>query len=458
MTTIGTDTFRVPVFITEGNGINLSQDGVVQALTISVNEDILADLLDSDVITTDYQESVRLILTANATLSGTQTLQSVALVAGDRVLPTAQSTAANNRIWVVQDLDWTIAEGWDVADTISSGTVVPCEEGTNAGRIAVLTTANPITLGTSPLTWDINETDAVFISNFIGRNAGASGTTSLTLPYAKNWVFATRSGAQTFRIVANATAAHTIGTEIVIQHDGSGTKTIETSGGSVSLNGTGGGSVTLTARGDAYLLKKKSANAWTATPMKTSGATLADGDYGDITASSSGTVLTIDNDAVTYAKMQNVSATDMLLGRSTSGAGNVEEIACTAAGRALLDDANAAAQRTTLGAAATSQTDFISGIIASPSDTDYRLVVKIPYACTITETVTRSTAGTATATFKINTTALGGTANSVSTSEQAQTHASNNSVAVDDDIVLTISANSSSANLSFLIKFTRTLA
>jgi hypothetical protein len=55
------------------------------------------------------------------------------------------------------------------------------------------------------------------------------------------------------------------------------------------------------------------------------------------------------DDAVTYAKIQNVTATDRLLGRSTAGAGVVEEITCTAAGRALLDDADAAAQRTTLG-------------------------------------------------------------------------------------------------------------
>jgi len=53
--------------------------------------------------------------------------------------------------------------------------------------------------------------------------------------------------------------------------------------------------------------------------------------------------------AVTYAKIQDVSATDKLLGRSTAGAGSVEEISCTAAGRALLDDADAAAQRATLG-------------------------------------------------------------------------------------------------------------
>ena len=58
---------------------------------------------------------------------------------------------------------------------------------------------------------------------------------------------------------------------------------------------------------------------------------------------------TIADETITYAKMQHVSATDKLLGRSTGGAGDVEEIACTAAGRALIDDANAAAQRATLG-------------------------------------------------------------------------------------------------------------
>lgn len=79
------------------------------------------------------------------------------------------------------------------------------------------------------------------------------------------------------------------------------------------------------------------------------GGGVSDGDKGDITVSSSGTVWTVDNDAITYTKIQNVSATDRLLGRSTAGAGDIEEIICTAAGRALLDDVDAAAQRTTLG-------------------------------------------------------------------------------------------------------------
>lgn len=83
--------------------------------------------------------------------------------------------------------------------------------------------------------------------------------------------------------------------------------------------------------------------------VSTGTATPGDGDYGDITVSVTGTVWTIDGGTVTYAKMQDVSATDKVLGRSTAGSGDVEEISCTAAGRALLDDATAADQRTTLG-------------------------------------------------------------------------------------------------------------
>lgn len=106
---------------------------------------------------------------------------------------------------------------------------------------------------------------------------------------------------------------------------------------------------TLTLAAGSNITITTNAGTDTVTISATGGGTLGDGDYGDITVSSSGTVMTIDNDVVTYAKMQNVSATDKLLGRSTAGAGDVEEIACTSAGRALLDDADASAQRTTLG-------------------------------------------------------------------------------------------------------------
>jgi hypothetical protein len=107
-----------------------------------------------------------------------------------------------------------------------------------------------------------------------------------------------------------------------------------------------------------------------------------------------GAVVTADlaDAAVTYAKVQNVSETDRLLGRSTAGAGVVEEIVCTAFGRSLIDDATAAAARTTLG---------LATVASSGSATD--LTGTLPAARLPATTVTAAAYGSASsvATFTV---------------------------------------------------------
>jgi hypothetical protein len=104
------------------------------------------------------------------------------------------------------------------------------------------------------------------------------------------------------------------------------------------------------------------------------------------------------------------------------------------------------------------QTEFGSWLIPFAENKSYRLIVSIPYGITINSVTTVCASGTCTATVKINTTALGGSANSVSTTEQTQSHTSSNVMAAGDDLVLTISANANCEDVTITISGTRTLA
>jgi hypothetical protein len=125
--------------------------------------------------------------------------------------------------------------------------------------------------------------------------------------------------------------------------------TIAVSGQSNVVADSTSDTLTLVAGSNVTITTDASTDTITISSTGGGGGGISDGDKGDITVSGSGTTWTIDNDAVPYAMIQNVSTTDRLLGRQTAGAGDVEEITCTSAGRALLDDVDAAAQRTTLG-------------------------------------------------------------------------------------------------------------
>lgn len=127
---------------------------------------------------------------------------------------------------------------------------------------------------------------------------------------------------------------------------------------------------------------------------------------------------------------------------------------------ALGDDANFATTVTNALAlkAAKSQTEAIAVNIELPDDKTYPIALKLPYGLTITGVTSKCTSGTCTATVKIDGVALGGTANSVSSSESTQAHASSNVAAAGADLSVTISSNSSCLDLQLMIEATRTLS
>lgn len=88
-------------------------------------------------------------------------------------------------------------------------------------------------------------------------------------------------------------------------------------------------------------------------------AAIGGGPPGDNTVSTG----KIQNQSVTYAKIQNVSATDRILGRQTANAGTVEEIVCTPFARTLLAAATSQAAVTAIGALASTVTPVFTGVI-----------------------------------------------------------------------------------------------
>lgn len=88
---------------------------------------------------------------------------------------------------------------------------------------------------------------------------------------------------------------------------------------------------------------------------------------------------------------------------------------------------------------------------------DYPIALNLSWPITIQSVTSKSSTGTCTATVKINTTALGGTANSVSSSEQTQAHTTSNEAAAGDDVKVTASSNSSCEMMQIKVQFTRPL-
>ena len=111
----------------------------------------------------DYKQAVRVISTSNVTLSGgaPNEVDGVSLVLGDRILVAGQTDASQNGLYQVTTVGAGSSGTWARTATanetgeINAGMVVMVTEGTaNADTQWKLTTDNPITVGTTDLTFE----------------------------------------------------------------------------------------------------------------------------------------------------------------------------------------------------------------------------------------------------------------------------------------------------------------
>lgn len=100
----------------------------------------------------DHKQSVRVATVEPITLSGEQSIDGLAVVAGDRVLVKDQAAAATNGIYVVAIGVWTRATDADSGAKLNPGATVPVEGGTiNADTQWMLKTDGLVTVGVTGL-------------------------------------------------------------------------------------------------------------------------------------------------------------------------------------------------------------------------------------------------------------------------------------------------------------------
>lgn len=234
----------------------------------------------------DAKQSVRAATTADITLSGTQTIDGVSVVAGERVLVKNQSAPAQNGIYIVSATAWSRAPDMDAwSEVPSSFTFV--EEGSTQADTSWVCSANAGgTLGTTAIDWFQFGSAASYLA---GDGLSLTGNTFNV------------GTASTSRIVVNANDID------------------------LATVGTAGTYTSVTT--DAYGRVTAGTN-----PTTLAGYGITDAQPLDATLTALAGVTTA-ADTLIYATGADAFATTSL----------------TSAGRALLDDADAAAQRTTLG-------------------------------------------------------------------------------------------------------------
>ncbi|MDN3220335.1 phage tail protein [Pseudomonas nunensis] len=292
-----------PVLATSGSG----KEFYIRSIFETSNASLVTLLIDDTVVKAtrawvtsyvadelaklDSKQSVRVATTANITLAGPQTVDGVAVVAGDRVLVKNQTVAKDNGIYVAAVAVWVRSKDADVSADVTSGLIVSVEQGTTlADTRWQLITDGAIVLGTTALTFQnvtqgfaplnapalvsptantplqFDDSTRLATTEFVRRAQGnyrgfTSLTTSTILPASAFGTVVTVIG--TFTLTLPAASVPTAGHAINFRNIGGGVVTVVCAGND-SIN-SGAGQITgiaLIPGANLELVSNGSASWW----------------------------------------------------------------------------------------------------------------------------------------------------------------------------------------------------
>lgn len=202
----------------------------------------------------DVKASVRAATTADITLSGTQTIDGVVLIADDRVLVKNQSDASENGIYVVAESTWARSTDANTSAKVTSGMFTFVTEGTandNAGF--VLTTNDPITLDTTNLVFaQFSGAGAIEAGDGLtktGNTIDAVGTADrITVDASSIDIASTYVGQSSITTLGTVTTGTWNGTAIAVANGGTGATSLT---GFLVGNGTSAVTASATIAGSA---------------------------------------------------------------------------------------------------------------------------------------------------------------------------------------------------------------
>lgn len=250
-------------------------------------------------VSSELKYSVDALSDANiASLSGTTTIDAVVLSAGDRVLLTAQSTGAQNGIWVVQSGAWVRPNDFPTGGS-AAGALIQVNRGTTYG--------NQLWSCTSDEGSDIIGTSTTSFSQITGSGGGGS----LQSSYAAGNTITTGTGEGNLIIegteLMQVTATGGLVVDSVFDFNGTAFTVDMSPSNGFTLNGTATSTLAVDS-GDLQLSTTTSgsifADAYTAIHLNSSNGSINIGDDADLGAINIAT---------------GVSARAVTVGNSTSG-------------------------------------------------------------------------------------------------------------------------------------------